>query len=143
MLGPKLIASLLIVLSVFTIVSYSSYQVSATDHIVSLTVRDDSPFAATIQNVTLQAWDFSSGQLLFYAHATDLPLTIQPGKSANVTLDVYMSPSAWSLPDSEVVHVVGYVSYSVGLIFHPSISVDSDYTVGQVRTVMQAAGAYA
>ena len=136
LLGPKVVAGLLVLLAVFSITAYSVTQVSASNYIVTIEVKDNSPFAATVQNVTLQAWDFTSGSLLFYAHATDLPLTVQPGQSANVTLFVYTNPAAYSLPDSEQVHVVGFVSYSVGFM-HPSICLDSVYTVGQIKAVVE------
>jgi hypothetical protein len=137
-LGPKLAAAVMVMLSVFAIVGYSSYQVSATDYIVTVTVKNQTPWTASVDNVTLSAHDASSGSLLLTAKGTDLPLVLKPGETGNVTLAVWESPSVASLPQSEIIHVAGTVSYSVGFL-HPSIGIDGDYTVAQIEQVAGAA----
>ena len=141
-LGPKLLAASLAFLAVFAVVGYSSVQVSATSYLVSVEVHNRSPFAASINSVQLDAWNATTGTLIFSAVGTNLPVDVPSGGTATVSLSVYMTPGLSALPNSTMIHVVGSLSYSVGFL-HPSVSLSGDYTVGQIRAVMGAASAYA
>ena len=141
-LGPKLVAASLAFLALFAVVGYSSVQVSATNYFVTVTVHNKSPFPASVDSVSLRASDAATGALLFSAAGENLPMSVPSGSSSTVDLSVFVLPGLSALPNSTLVHVVGSLSYSVGFL-HPSIGLDGYYTVGEIRSVIAAASAYA
>ena len=133
-LGVKLIAIAGVALFVFALVSVSVTPLSATQYAVSIQVKDRSSWGSTVTSAYLIG-RFTNGTLMFNATATDLPLTIAPGQTANVTFAVFAIRGLTALPSSTPIEVSGHLAFTVGS-YPYSTSLSGTYTAGEIRTAI-------